>query len=45
MAVLGKAAWRSASARFRDGEQMNPMRAAEFTAYAVKKIETRDLEL
>jgi threonyl-tRNA synthetase len=33
------------SIRFRDGKQMNPMKVAEFAAYAVKKIETRDLEL
>jgi threonyl-tRNA synthetase len=33
------------SIRFRDGKQMAPMKIAEFADYAVKKIETRDLEL
>jgi threonyl-tRNA synthetase len=33
------------SVRCRDGKQMPPMKIAEFAAYVVKKVETRDLEL
>jgi threonyl-tRNA synthetase len=33
------------SIRFRDGKQVTAMKTAEFTDYAVKKVETRDLEL
>jgi threonyl-tRNA synthetase len=33
------------SVRLRDGRQMDPMKIAEFAAYAVKKTESRDLEL
>jgi threonyl-tRNA synthetase len=33
------------SIRLRDGRQMPAMKAAEFAAYAAKKIESRDLEL
>jgi threonyl-tRNA synthetase len=33
------------SIRLRDGRQLSPMKIAEFADYAVKKAETRDLEL
>jgi threonyl-tRNA synthetase len=33
------------SIRLRDGRQLPPMKIADFAAYAVKKVETRDLEL
>jgi threonyl-tRNA synthetase len=33
------------SIRLRDGRQLSPMKIAEFADYAVKKMETRDLEL
>ncbi|MFP3091514.1 threonine--tRNA ligase [Treponema sp. TIM-1] len=33
------------SIRLRDGRQLSPMKIAEFADYAVKKTETRDLEL
>jgi threonyl-tRNA synthetase len=33
------------SIRLRDGRQLPPMKVADFAAYAVKKAETRDLEL
>jgi threonyl-tRNA synthetase len=33
------------SVRLRDGRQLAPMKAADFAEYAVKKIESRDLEL
>jgi threonyl-tRNA synthetase len=33
------------SIRLRDGRQMPAMKIAEFAAYAIKKIEARDLEL
>jgi threonyl-tRNA synthetase len=33
------------SVRCRDGKQMTPMKAADFAAYVMKKVETRDLEL
>jgi threonyl-tRNA synthetase len=33
------------SIRLRDGRQLPAMNTAEFAAYAVKKVESRDLEL
>ena len=33
------------SIRLRDGRQLPPMKVAEFADYAVRKVETRDLEL
>jgi threonyl-tRNA synthetase len=33
------------SIRLRDGRQLPPMKIADFAAYAVKKVESRDLEL
>ncbi|MCL2318847.1 MAG: threonine--tRNA ligase [Treponema sp.] len=47
MLVVGEreAADGTVSIRLRDGKQMPAMKIADFTAYAIKKVESRDLEL